>query len=134
MAYGPSYTKVAGGNVAPSRFVKLDVSNKGKVLQAGAGEMVFGISQEGTRNIPYSTLDDGFAAIAGENLRIYGPGDNGMMLELGGTVAVGDRLKSDANGKGVATTTANDEVGAIALAAGASGDLVPVNPVYPTKL
>ena len=48
------------------------------------------------------------------------------MLTLGGTVTRGDRLKSDASGQGVTTTSTGDEIGAEALAGGASGDMVPV--------
>jgi hypothetical protein len=134
MAAGPSRTKVSTGNIAPSRFVKLSTTLDGKCTQAGAGEKIFGISQQGTRNTPYGSLDDGYAAIAGENLQIYGPGDDGAVLELGGTVAAGDRLKSDANGKGVTTVTNLDEVGAVAMVAGTSGQLVPVQPIYPAQI
>lgn len=131
-----SYSKVANGSISPSRFVRLDTTADGKVLQSGAGERIFGISQEGTRNVPGSGLgmDDGFAAKIGENIRIYGPGDMGAMLELGGTVVVGARLKADANGAGVSTTTADDEIGAIAIVAGTSGQVVPVQLVEPDKL
>ena len=130
----PSFTKVANGNITPARFVKLDVTADGRVLQAGAGEQIYGISQAGTRNTPYSTLDDGFAAIAGENLKIFGPPDKEIMLELGGTVVRGDRLKSDASGRGLATVIALDEVGAIAAASGVLGELIPVQCIPPAKL
>jgi len=115
----------ANGNIAPSRFVISDTSADGKVTQAGAGGRVIGVSQQGTRRTPYSSLDDGYAAIAGEDLMVYTQGAE-CWLELGGTVANGDRLKSDANGKGVATTTDRDEWGAVAMQAGASGKLIKV--------
>ncbi len=129
----PSYTKVANGNVAPSRFVKLDTTTEGRVLQATAGDKIYGISQQGTRNTPYGALDDGFAAIAGENLNIYGPPEKDVLLELGGTVTRGDSLKSDANGKGVTTTSTGDWIGAIALDSGATGDLIPIQTIPPTQ-
>lgn len=134
MAAGPNHTKVATGNITMSRFVKLSTTLDGKCTQAGTGEKIFGISQQGSRNTPYGALDDGFAAIAGENVQIYGPGDDGAVLELGGTVAAFDRLKSDTNGKGVVTVTNLDEYGAIALVAGTSGQLIPVQPVYPSQI
>ncbi len=118
----------ANGNVPPARFVKPDTSGDGLVLVAGAGERCLGISQPGTRRTPYSGLDDGFAAIAGEDLQVFGVGER-PMLELGGTVAFGDRLKSGALGVGVVTTTNLDEWGAIALAAGVSGQLIQVEVV-----
>jgi hypothetical protein len=121
-----SYSKVANGNVSPARFVYLDSSADGKVLQASAAtQKLFGISQAGTRRAPYSGLDDGYAAIAGENLQVYGLGEQ-CMLELAGTVAPGDRLTATSGGKGIKTTTNLDEYGAIAQAAGSSGQLVPV--------
>lgn len=127
----PSFTKTANGNIAPSRFVRLDTTADGRVVQAGAGEKIYGISQPGTRRASYSSLDDGYCAIVGESLQIYGPGsDKDVMLELGGTVSAGDRLKSDADGKGVVTTTSGNEVGAIAQVGGTSGQLIPVQPVF----
>ena len=63
-------SRVANGNIAPCRAVKLDSTTAGgKVLQCGAGDKAFGISQPESRNPPYSTLDDGYCAIAGENLK-----------------------------------------------------------------
>lgn len=128
-----SFTKVANGNVAPSRFVKLDATAEGRVLQCGAGENIFAISQPQTRRIALSGAisgtDDGFAAVAGEMLNLIGPGDDEALLELGGTVAHGDFLKSDANGKGVTAGTDKDNVGAQALSAGTSGKLIKVKPM-----
>jgi hypothetical protein len=52
------------------------------------------------------------------------------LLELGGTVAVGDPIKSDANGKGVKATLTSgalvEGVNAYALQAGVSGDVIEV--------
>lgn len=117
----------ASGNISPSRFVKLTTTADGEVTQAGAGEQIYGISQKTTRRTPYGALDDGYAAIAGENVGVHGIGEE-CLLEAGGTVAPGDRLKSDASGKGVATTTNLDEWGAICLQAGTAGKLVRVEP------
>lgn len=114
----------ASGNVTPSRFVKLS-STDNVVAQAGAGEAIIGVSQAGTRNAPYSSLDDGYAAADGEDLEVFG--DNEVCwLELGAAATVGARLKSDANGAGTPVTANNDEWGAVALVAGASGDLIQV--------
>lgn len=120
-----SYSAVASGNIAPCRFVKYSTT-AGQVTQCGAGEAAVGISQEQIRNAPYGSLDDGYAAIANERLRVYGEPEQDVMLELGGTVTRGAFLKSDADGKGVATTTDQDKYGAIAREAGVSGDLVRV--------
>jgi len=121
----------ANGNIAPCRFVKLDTTADGRVLQCGAGDKIQGISQAGTRRTPYSTLDDGYAAIAGEDLEVFGTAEQ-PLLELGGTVTRGDRLKADANGAGVTSSTDKDEWGAIALQSGVSGQLVRVE-VHPNN-
>lgn len=128
-------SRVANGNIAPCRFVKLDSSTAGgKVLQAGDGDKVFGISQPESRMPPYSGLDDGYCAIAGENLKVYTVADKEVYLEIGsGGCSAGDSLKSDTNGAGVATTTDNTQVGAIAKQSGNSGDLVPVDLISPAR-
>lgn len=51
-----------------------------------------------------------------------------LKVKTGGTIAVGDRVTSDAAGKAVATTTAADEVLGMALEAGVTGDFIEVMP------
>ena len=58
-------SRVATANIRLSRFVKL-ASSDGKVTECGAGEQIFGVSQEGSRLAPLSGWDDGYAAIADE--------------------------------------------------------------------
>lgn len=123
-----SATANAGGNVAPNRYVTQDTTADYQVLQSTAGQQIAGVAMGGSRYPSgFGSLDDGFVAILGENLRYYTAPDKGVPLELGGTVVAGDRLKSDANGKGVTTTTDRDEYGSVARAAGASGDIIPVD-------
>jgi len=120
----------AGGNIAPSRFVKRSATADAQFLQAGTGDRVAGISGVGTRYPPYANLDDGFLAVAGENVHVYIPGEDlEAQLELGGTVAAGDYLKSDTNGKGVTAAVDGDEVGGRALMAGTSGQIITVQPL-----
>ena len=88
----------ANGNVSPSRFVKMDTSGDRPVLQA---------------------------TVAGEDLEVF-QDDEEPWLEIVATVAYGDRLKSDANGKGTPVTANNDEWGAVAQQAGISGQLIRV--------
>lgn len=125
MSTPQSFSMVAGGIIRPSRFVKLSTTDEGRVLEADAGNKVFGVSEEGTRKVPLTGLDDGYAAIEGESLRVYGLGAR-CYLELGGTVTRGDRLKSDADGKAVTASADTEEYGAIALNGGVSGDLIRV--------
>ncbi len=120
----PQPTLVAKGNIYPCRFVKLDASNDFGGLQAGANEKPIGITLDGT-NLPAVSglITATYHAVSGEVIRMLGEGDVGL-LELGGTVVNGDRLKSDANGKGVAiaaTGTTIQNVGARALQGGDSG-------------
>lgn len=128
-----SETKVATGNITPCSFVKQSTTLDGKVTLCGAGDKIYGISQKGTRNPPLSPLDDGYAAIAGENVMLYTFPDTTLLTIGTGGCAPGDRLKADASGFGVATTSTGDEIGAVALGTGASGDQVPVKLISPTQ-
>lgn len=120
------FPMVAGGDIAPARFVKSSTTADNTCLQAGANDLILGISQRGTRNTPLDGLDDGLAAKAGESLTVYGPGQTAI-LELGGTVTRGDRLKANADGNGVAAVAGSgDNYGAIAGQSGTAGQLVEV--------
>ena len=121
----PEKSYLANGTINPSRFVKLDTTTQGRVLQCGAGDKCLGISQLGTRRSP-EVDSSGNAAQTGEPLGVHDEFGELCGLTLGGTVTVGDRLKSDANGKGVTTTTDQDEYGAIAKMNGVSGDVITV--------
>lgn len=123
------YSKKSGGNVAPSRFVTLSTTADNTVTQCGTDGHVYGISQAGVRRTPYSSLDDGYAAISGEDLEVFGVGEV-CLLEVSATVAAGDRLKSDTNGKGTPVTTTLDNYGAIATVSAVSGQVIMVE-VHP---
>lgn len=124
MAQGVSTGFVANGNIGYSLFVKQD-SSVGKVVIAGAGEATVGISGQSQRNAPWYPLQDGYAAVAGENVRVYTENEV-CYLRLGGTVTNGQRIKSDASGKGVAATADKDAYGAKALQSGVDGDVIEV--------
>lgn len=115
---------IANGTISPCRFVKLVTSTTGRVTQATAGQQIFGISQMGIRRDLYIDTN-GFAALVNEPIGVFDDTDE-CLLECGGTVSAGDRLKSDANGKGVATTTNLDEYGALAIWSGVSGEQIRV--------
>lgn len=121
-AYGPRF--LAGGTIMPFRFVRL--SSPFTVIQAtGLTDRIIGISQPGTRQAP-GTGGSGEAALAGEPINVFGDGEEAL-LELGGTVAVGDYLRSDASGRGVALTFTSGagtaHFGARALEPGVSGEI-----------
>ncbi len=122
---------MAQTNIKPHRFVRQYTggstsANDGFYITSSTGEKCYGISREGSRYIPgFGNLDDGYIAIANENIAFYT--DNAIcLLKLGGTVNDGDFLKSDNDGAGVATTTPADEIGAVALEYGVSGGLCKV--------
>ena len=127
---GNSANWVAGGTIRPSRFVKVDGDNDHRVLEADANEAVVGISQTGTNRAPLSDLvSTSYAAIVDEQIKVYGESDFAV-IEAGDAIVRGNKLKSDADGKGVpilTTGTTLQQYGAIALAsAAAAGELIPV--------
>lgn len=91
------------------RFANL--SGADTASYAGAGEVTVGILQ----NNPDTVGKGASIAVAGIS-----------QLVVGGTVTRLAWLKSDSAGRGVATTTDTNVVGAIALAAGVINDTIPV--------
>lgn len=123
---------VANGNISPRRFLTTvsGAANILRVVQASAAtNMLVGISQNVTRNVPGSPGDDGYVAIAGETVPYHGPGER-CLLDIGGTVDnAGVPLTSDGSGKGVATAPADGSTrtyGALALESGVNGDTIEV--------
>ena len=131
----PASNYMSGGTIRPSRFVNTLTTEDNTVEEADANEAIIGIAQEGAREppLPGVTL---VAASDGDNVQVYQDGDE-CLLELGGTVAAGDYLKSDTGGKGVAIATTGataQEIGARALGSGASGEKIRVRVVIQTKV
>lgn len=117
----------ANGNINPCRFVKIDTSGDGLLLEANAvADICIGISQEGTRTVPYSGLADTKAAIAGEQLKTFHVGET-CLLEVSAAVVRGARLGATAgDGRGV-TAAAGSPAFAIALkSAAGAGEKIPV--------
>jgi hypothetical protein len=128
---GPAF--MAGGNISPSRFVTISTSANNTVVQsAAATETIIGVSQESAKQPPIPQVTGTqYAAESGDNLRVYTAGEANVLLELGtGGCTAGAKLTSDADGKAVAATGAN-MVGAIALTAGAAGELVRAYVTFP---
>lgn len=124
----------ARGTINPSRFVVASGEQDSCVNQAGANSVVVGISQEWNQDAPIPGAGTD-AATSGELVKVYDINET-CWLELGATVARGDRLKSDANGQGtpIATTgTTPQQIGARALQAGTSGQLVRVQVLFSTE-
>lgn len=114
-----SFTYVASGNIAPSRFVAMNGGAAYRVNQAAAADAVVGISGMGVQS-----FDSTYHATDAKPCRVYGLGEVAL-IELGGTVTAGDYLSPDADGKGVRVTSfSSDGLGARALEGGTSGKLI----------
>ncbi len=115
----------AGGNINPSRFVTIDVTDNHTVVESNSGDTkIFGISAEHTRDTPDSG-GSAYHAIAGDQARIHVMGDD-PLLELGvGGCTAGDFLKPDNDGKGV-TAASGATAGALAMESGSAGEKVKV--------
>lgn len=110
----------ASAVVAPFLFVKQGTTDD-EVATAGANDVVLGVGPD------YSVA---------QNEAIPVTVGGGTQLELGATVVAGDRLKSDAAGKGepIATSgTTIQQIAVIALRNGVSGDVIPVLVVHSSE-
>ena len=117
---------VAVGNINPCRFVKLDTTEDNSAAEADANEVVIGISEEGTEAAPIPSQTTQYHASDGTPVGLYSSGDMCLLKAGSGGWAAGGRLKSDADGQGVAiatTGTTVQNIGAIGLEACAEGSL-----------
>lgn len=106
---------IAGADLSAKQFrFMVHGSADNLVVAAGAGVNAIGVLM----NAPAS----------GERAEVALQGGGGK-LKLAGTVARGSLIKSDANGDGLAAV-AGDKFGAMAMASGVSGDVIPVEVVY----
>lgn len=116
----------ADGDIIVSRFVMADGTKEHRVIQADGSGPIIGISQEGGKYAPLSdliTTDPPKAAEADDPVNVYIAGTYAL-VEAGGTVAAGDLVKSDANGKAIKITQTagtKEYVGGQAETGGASG-------------
>jgi hypothetical protein len=113
---------IAGGTIAPYRFVKASTAADDTGLQAAEiTTPILGVS-DGSTNGPLS----GDHAVAGQPITLQG-GDV-VLVEAGGNITRGAMVQSDANGKAVtATTTAGlNYQGYVALQSAASGTIIRV--------
>lgn len=121
-----------------SQFV--EGSTKGYIATAALGEGIAVKLSSGNVVVATAATDkiigvtQGGAVAAGETATIRLRSATGTVkLKAGGTIAVGDRLTSNATGQAIATTTAANEVIGFAIEAGVSGDFVeaiPANTLY----
>lgn len=105
---------LAEGAISANRLVKVGAADYGVLQAAAVGDKIIGITTE---------ID----AASGERVDVVHEGI--ADLKLGGTVARGDLLTSDATGQGVVAAPAggtNNRIGAMALISGVIGDIIPV--------
>lgn len=109
---GKRISLAAGADLSAKQFflLKLDASADA-VLAAAGTDKIIGVLQ----NDPKSGEAADIAVAPGIT-----------KVDLGGTVAIGDEITSDASGKGVVSTSAGDRMIGQALRAGVSGDIVEV--------
>ena len=127
MAYN-TFSAVAGGDIRPSRFVKLSTAADHAVLEADANEQIVGVSSESTQDAPIPSASAN-AAEAGDQLNVQQIGTIALVEVGSGGVTRGANVKSDADGKAVlaATTGATMQwVGGQSLASASEGELAPI--------
>lgn len=125
MSRNNSPALAAGGNIYPSRFLKLSTSADHTALQADANAEIIGISGPGVIDVREDAANAYHAtATYFANLEVLSYGDADVRLEAGtGGWTAGDKLESDADGKGVTANGPGRNVGAIALETISAGEI-----------
>lgn len=121
---------IAGGTIAPSRFVTHSASADNTVTQSVAASPSPFVSQVGSKRVPgLAGSDAAIAAETGDALQVFALGDVAP-IEIGAAVVRGAFLKSDANGRAI-TAVATDEAWALALqSGGALGAIIMAQLMY----
>ena len=101
---------LVGAAIAKGKFVKAGSSRKYVAVCSAATDKIVGITQNAT-------------TAAEDTAEVALPGGGAKVL-LGGTVSFGDLLTSDGSGQAIATTTAANRYGAVAMEDGVSGDII----------
>lgn len=103
----------AAGAISRGMAVKPGADRSHVAKATAATDKIIGLAISTTEN-------------AEETIEVAHPGGGAVAL-LGDTVSAGDLLTADANGKLIATTTANNKIIAQALEDGVLNDLIAVN-------
>lgn len=123
------FAGIATGDIYPARFVKAGAGGF-SVTQCGANDPVFGVSQFGTNGPPIPGVTFDKAATVGQTLRVHKPGEQ-CFVQAGAAITSGNRLKADADGKGIplAGGTTAEQFGAVALQDASTGEFCAVEVV-----
>jgi hypothetical protein len=119
----------ANGDIHPFCAVMIDTSTNNRLIEATAAARAIGIAGKGRRYAPWTAIDDGLIAVAGEVFNYWGEGEEHVPAKIGGTVTAGDRLKVTTGGVLIATTADGDLFIAIAREGGAADDIIAVDVV-----
>jgi len=119
---------MANGTIRSSRFIRPDVSNDFKCLEATANAEILGVAMEGTNYPPLSDLvSTSNAATQGQYMKYYGEGEV-CLVEAGAAITRFDKVKADSVGRAVtiaSSGTTLQNIGARALqSAAAAGELI----------
>lgn len=121
----------AGGNILPSRIIKLSDANTVTQGAAADGIHLFGVAHESVKDAPGLTGASTYHAESGDPVQYYGAGEV-CLVEAGASLTAPQLCKADANGKAIAATTGTYGVLRV-LEDGADGVKVKclvVDPVY----
>ncbi len=105
---------VAGGTIAPCRFVKFGADDRTVLQAAAAADFTFGVSDSLSFSLNAATGDRVDVVIT-----------DIATVEYGGNVTRGALLTSDADGKAItaaASAGSNVRIGGVAMVSGVAGD------------
>jgi len=116
---------IAGGTIAPFRFVAMSSSADDTGVQASADtDKIVGVS-DGSTNGPLS----GNHATVGQPITLQGGANGTVLVECAGNITVGALVETDSSGKAQAITTTAGTTryhGFVALQGGAAGRIIRV--------
>lgn len=117
-------SKLAGGDISPSRIVVGDTTDDYQVIQAtNATVRPVGVSGENTRFAPNSPWDDGFHAQDGDEAKVYQNGQICLVKVGSGGIANEERVKSDGTGQAIGSVADGEFFVGIAQQTAVEGDL-----------
>lgn len=126
---------VAAGNILPSSIVIIDTAlGANQVLQATSATAgpLYGVAQAGTHNTPLAGLDDGFAAVAGDNVTVFTASDLCQVV-IGAAVLAGQLLTTNGSGQAIPANATDYVVGQAIDAGTTAGQFIQMR-VMPYKI
>lgn len=101
---------LAAADLSAAQYRCVSLDSNGRIIQSTATSLTIGILQTKPTSGQFGSV--AFMGVS--------------KVALGGTVAAGARVMSNATGLGIAATTAGNAVIGVALEGGVTGDIVPV--------